>query len=215
MCLKSRVFGKFVQVAENTVFRESLYGYDQLMSQETRKEAIARRVRENQGRRNRPAFLDGLSQAVGSTIRPDQLLNLDVTDQVRAGLSTGYASALSGQATATRVFFSRDQSLTALRIPELLAQSLADERVLLWLKQSAECGAVILTAAQVLGECEMILALDGDSVSMLSEDRTQGFIFDQNDGDANEAFELSVWGSRWLAVATACGVGPRKQNYIA
>ena len=186
---------------------ESLYGYAQLMSQETRKEAIARRVRENQGRRNRPAFLDGLSQAVGSTIRPDQLLNLDVTDQVRASLNTGYASALSGQATATRVFFSRDESLTALRFPELMAKPLAEERVLLWLKQSAECGAVILIAGQVLRASELIRALDGDAVSMLSEDRTQGFIFDKNDSDATETFEISVWGSRWLAAASDCGIG--------
>jgi hypothetical protein len=185
------------------------------MRQETRTEKIARLTRENRGRRNRLGFLNDLSQAIGSTIFPDQLLDLNSTDELRDDLSAGYAASLSGQANTTRVLFSRDQSLTALRIPELLAESLAEERVLLWLKQSAECGAVILTAAQVLRECEMIFALDGDSVSMLSEDRSQGFIFDQNDGDANETFEFSVWGSRWLAVATACGLGPRKQNCIA
>jgi hypothetical protein len=181
------------------------------MSQETRKEAIAHRVRENQGRRHRPAFLDGLSQAVGSTIRPDQLLNLDVTDQVRASLNTGYASALSGQATATRVFFSRDESLTALRFPELMAKPLAEERVLLWLKQSAECGAVILIAGQVLRACELIRALDGDAVSMLSEDRTQGFIFDKNDSDATETFEISVGGRVGLQQRALVELGQRNR----
>jgi hypothetical protein len=176
------------------------------MSQETRTNSIERRVRENRGRNNRPAFLDALSQVVGSNIRPDQLLNLDSTDEVLAILRSGYAAARSGGATAMRIFFSRDKTETALRIPDSLDSSMADEPVVLWLKQSVECGAVILTARQVLRACEAIRTLDGDAVSMLSEDRTQGFIFDKNDDDANETFELSVWGSRWFVAATTCGI---------
>jgi hypothetical protein len=87
--------------------------------------------------------------------------------------------------------------------------------VLVWLKQSADCGAVILTADQVLKACEAIRAFDGDAVSMLSDDRTQGFIFDKNEGDVAETFEVSVWGSRWLGVATSFGFGSTEQKQIS
>jgi hypothetical protein len=177
------------------------------MPEEIREETISLLVRVNRGRRNRYAFLDGLSRAVGFSVGPDKLLDLNATDQVRADLSTGYALALSARVPAKRIFFNRDESLTALQIPELLAKSLPEENALLWLKQSSDCGAIFLTAEQVLRACEMILLFDGDTVSLLSEDHTQGFIFDKNDDDATETFEISIWGSRWLAAATACGIG--------
>jgi hypothetical protein len=179
-------------------------GYAGMMREESRPEAIARRVRENNRRSNRSAFLNGLSRAVGSVIRPDQLLDLASTDEVRTDLNAGYAAATSG--VATRLFFSRQQSPIALETPALLAPRLADERVLLWLKQSEVCGAAILTAGQALRACEAIRVFDGDTVSMLSDDGTQGFIFDKNEDDDTNTFELAVWGSRWLEAGAACGI---------
>jgi len=175
-----------------------------MMRDESRSQAVARRVRENKRRTHRSEFLAGLSRAVGSTIRPEQLLDLASTDEVHADLKSGYAAAVSG--AATRLLFSRQQSLAALEIPMLLARPLADERVLLWLKQSDVCGAAILTAAQVLRCCEAIRVFDGDTVSILSEDGTQGFIFDKNEDDDTATFEVALWGSRWLEAATICGI---------
>jgi hypothetical protein len=177
--------------------------------QEKRTEAISRLARIERGRRSRQAFLDGLSSAFGSTVHAEQLLELAVTDQVRASLSLGYARAVSGEANARRAFFSRGESHAALQIPKALTSLLGEERVLLWLKRSADCGAVSLVAGQVLRACEAIRAFDGDAVSMLSADQTQGFIFDKNDDDVAETFEVSVWGSRWLEAATSVGFGPR------
>ena len=179
--------------------------YAGMMRDESRSEAVARRVRENKRRTHRSEFLAGLSRAVGSTIRPQQLLDLASTDEVSADLKSGYAATVSG--VATRLLFSRQQSLAALEIPALLAQPLADERVLLWLKQSAVCGAAMLTAGQVLRACEAIRVFDGDTVSMLSEDGTQGFIFDKNEDDDTETFEVALWGSRWLEAAATCRIG--------
>jgi hypothetical protein len=107
--------------------------------QEKRTEAISRLARIERGRRSRQAFLDGLSSAVGSTVHAEQLLELAVTDQVRASLSLGYARAVRGEANARRSFFSRGESHTALQIPEALTSLPGEERVLLWLKQSADC----------------------------------------------------------------------------
>jgi hypothetical protein len=135
--------------------------------QEKRTEAISRLARIERGRRSRQAFLDGLSSAVGSTVHAEQLLELAVTDQVRASLSLGYARAVRGEANARRSFFSRGESHTALQIPEALTSLPGEERVLLWLKQSADCGAVSLVAGQVLRACKAIRAFDGDAVSML------------------------------------------------
>lgn len=42
---------------------------------------------------------------------------------------------------------------------------------------------------------------------MLSEDRTQGFIFDKHEDDLDETFEVSVWGSAWLEAATRMAIG--------
>jgi hypothetical protein len=176
------------------------------MLAESRKEAIGRLVRDNQGRLQRPDFLDGLALAVGSAIRPSQLLSQKATDNVLTALSTGYAAAVNGQPDTGHAFFSRDESLTALRIPLLLSKSLPEEKAFLWLKQSALCGAVAITTREVLGACEGIRAFDGDAVSLLSEDYTQGFIFDRHD-DFVQNFEVSVWGSRWLAAASSLGIG--------
>ncbi|ADW71543.1 hypothetical protein [Granulicella tundricola] len=173
---------------------------------ESRKEAIGRLVRENQGRLQRSDFLDGLSLAVGSAIRPSQLLSLKATDNVRTALSTGYAAAVNGQPDTGHGFFSRDESLSALGIPLLLSRSLPEENAFLWVKQSAWCGAVAITTGKVLGACEGIRAFDGDAVSLLSEDHTQGIIFDRHD-DFVQNFEASVWGSRWLAAASSLGIG--------
>jgi hypothetical protein len=183
------------------------------MHQEERTNAIARLARAERGRRSRQAFLSGLSSVSGLIIRADQLLDLDTTDEVRAGLSAGYASAIAGQETSRRVFFTRAESQAALQIAESLANPLAEERVLLWLKQSEDCGAVILTAGQVLKACEAIRAFDGDAVAMLSEGRTQGFIFDKNKDDLAETFEVSVWGSVWLGAATRLGFGPTERRH--
>ncbi len=183
------------------------------MHQEERTEAIARLARAERGRRGRQAFLEGLSSVSGVIIRADQLLDLEATDEIRAELSTGYASAVTEKETSRRVFFTRAESEAALQIPELLANPLAEERVLLWLKRSEDCGAVILTAGQVLKACEAIRAFDGDAVSMLSEDRTQGFIFDRNEDDVAETFEVSVWGSAWLEAATRLGFGPTERKH--
>ena len=178
--------------------------YAGMMREESRSEAVTRRVRENKRRTHRSEFLAGLSRAVGSTIRPEQLLDLASTDEVHADLKSGYAAAVSG--VAPRLLFSRQHSLAALEIPGLLAQPLADEPVLLWLKQSDVCGAAILTAGQVLRACEAIRVFDGDAVSMLSEDGTQGFIFDKDVDDDIDTFEVALWGSRWLEAATTCGI---------
>jgi hypothetical protein len=179
---------------------------------EKRTEAISRLARIERGRRGRQAFLDGLSSAIGITVTTEQLLELAVTDQVRASLSRGYEQAIKGEANAKRAFFSQVESQTALQIPEALASLLVEERVLLWLKPSADCGAVRLHADQVLRACEPILAFDGDAVAMLSEDQTQGFIFDKNDDDVAEFFEVSVWGSRWLPSATSLGFGSTERK---
>ena len=189
------------------------------MHKQERTEAIARLARAERGRRGRQAFLDGLSSVTGVTIRADQLLDLKATDEVRVELGTGYALAVAEQGATRRVFFTRAEEDAAMRIPGLMASPLAEERVILWLKQSKDCGAIKLTAGQVLRACDAIRAFDGDAVSMLSEDRTNGFILDKHEDDVAETFEVSVWGSAWLEAATCLPFGPTvrkpydRQNY--
>lgn len=184
------------------------------MRHEERIKAIARLARAERGRRNRQAFLACISSAIGSVIRADQLLDQDATDGVRAALSVGYASAVSGQETSRRVFFTRAESQAAMKIPAALADSLSEEQVLLWLKQIEDCGALVLTAGQVLRACEIIRAFDGDAVSILSEDRTQGFIFDKNEDDIAQTFEVSLWGSAWLGAAARLGPEPTELKTV-
>jgi hypothetical protein len=175
--------------------------YAGAMASPTRAERIALLSRENRGRKSKASFLADLSKAVGSPVAPGQLANLESTDLVLKDLRSGYSAAVAGNAPALRRFFAHEKSERALYFVALLAKTLNDEPALLWLKLSSVCGAVVLTTKQILIACERLRALDGDCVSFLSADHSQGFLFDHNPDAADETYEVAVWGDQWSAAA--------------
>jgi hypothetical protein len=58
--------------------------------------------------------------------------------------------------------------------------------------------------ATLLRHVAAIIRLDGDSLSAMSEDGTQGLLIDYNADDERQTHEVTVWGERWSAAALAC-----------
>ena len=151
----------------------------------------------NRGRALQPAFLAELSVALSSPITPKQLLDLAQTDSVRNLLSEGYRTVLENRQPSFRKFFSRDQESHLLYLIDCLAVRLGSEKVILHVKNSDICGAILSEAEIVLSHPREIIDLDGDSLSILSVDKQQGIILDFNPDESEERYELAIWGDRW------------------
>ena len=80
-----------------------------------------------------------------------------------------------------------------------------DETVFLLTKQSETCGAVRLNGGHLLRHCDAILALDGDSVMVLSRDHTKALLLDYTSDDPEASYELTVWGNIWPLATLSCG----------
>jgi hypothetical protein len=78
------------------------------------------------------------------------------------------------------------------------------ERVFLLAKLWTDCGAVIVDASMLLRHTASIINFDGDSVSAISMDQTQGLLIDHNPDDVEQTYEVAVWGDRWTPLARAC-----------
>ncbi len=81
------------------------------------------------------------------------------------------------------------------------------ESAFLLTKNSHFCGAVKTNILTVLGHAASIIRLDGDSVCLVSEDRKQGLLVDQNIDDPEQTYELTVWGHRWASAVSYCDSG--------
>jgi hypothetical protein len=65
-------------------------------------------------------------------------------------------------------------------------------------------GAVRVNASVLLAHTASIIRLDGDSLSAISSDATQGILIDHNPDDPPQAYEVVVWGDRWSPLGFAC-----------
>lgn len=69
------------------------------------------------------------------------------------------------------------------------------------------CGAVSVGVSELLLNAKAVIAFEGDSLSVLSEDRSQGILVDHNPDDPIQAYELTVWGETWPLLILACERG--------
>jgi hypothetical protein len=119
-------------------------------------------------------------------------------------LRAGYQTAIRPGEVSYRRLFRSDERKLVLRLADCLAGSLSSETVFLVTKLSKDCGAVRLSITVLLNHTASIIRLDGDSLSALSEDRSQGILIDQNPDDAEQTYEVVLWGDRWPLLALAC-----------
>jgi hypothetical protein len=103
-----------------------------------------------------------------------------------------------------RKFFRSAERFFVFKIAECLTVQLGREDVFLLTKRSIDCGAVSVKLSALLIHTDAIIHFDGDSLSALSMDQTQGVLIDYNRDDPSQAYEMAVWGSRWSLAALAC-----------
>lgn len=170
----------------------------------TRQERIELLSRENRGRKTTPLFLATLSGLFGVAIEPSALATLPETDTLREAFRSGYQNVKEDALGYIRFFQQRETRLL-FEFADCLAVKMQRERGLFLTKLSSECGAVELDVSVLLSHVGSVIRFDGDALSVISVDRTQGILIDQNPDDCDQTFEVVVWGSTWSLLALACG----------
>lgn len=164
---------------------------------EERQERISILSRRSRGAALRPTFLTELSTALGVAITPEHLLDLTETDTVRRILNEGYRVVLENRQPSFRKFFSKAQESHLLYLVDCLNSRIGAEDVVLHIKGSELCGAIVSQASTILERSKEIIGLDGDSLNIVSTDYQDGLILDFNPDEIEEHYELAIWGDRW------------------
>lgn len=148
-----------------------------------------------------PPFLAGLSKALECAVGRDAIQPLPETDLLWKIYGDGYGQARVGAAWSYRQIFSEAEATNVSPMLERLSISLVEETAFLLTKQSEICGAVEVDVSNLLRHWKSVISLDGDSVRIISKDRTQGLLIDFNPDDRNWHYEIAVWGTRWTPQA--------------
>jgi hypothetical protein len=170
---------------------------------QSRNDKLGHLLRLNQRRLSSPNFLRALGNAVGHVINDEQLLSFPETDDLFTEFSRGYGST-QDLASGYRKTYERAHSDEVFRLCICLATKIAGDEARLLMKQSQVCGAVKMNADEILLNARSVIQLDGDSVSVLSWDRTEGILIDYNPDDVNQTYELAVWGFGWTSALVEC-----------
>jgi hypothetical protein len=171
---------------------------------DNRQEKIQLLSRINRGRAAAPSFLAHLSEALGEPVETDALKSLPETDVLLEAFREGYQAAIKDGAVSYRRFFLPTERPSVLRIADCLADQLPTENAFFLTKLSNDCGAVRVKISTLLRHTASIIRLDGDSLSAISSDQTQGVLIDHNPDDPPQAYEVVVWGDRWSLLGLAC-----------
>ena len=157
------------------------------------------------GKQVLPSYLAALSSATGSEITLAMLTDLPEYDSLLEHFQREYKKAKAPGSTALSVIYSKERKRIVFSVTSCFARWL-NEPIFLLTKQSETCGAVRLEGCHLLQDCDAILALDGDAVMVLSQDRSQGMLLDCNADDTACCYELTVWGDRWPPAMHKCGL---------
>ena len=171
---------------------------------DNRQDKIRMLSRMNRGRTAMPSFLNNLAEILGEPVGTHALLPLPETDALLMVFRNGYQNAIKTRTASYRRFFVPGERPSVLRLADCLADQLPLENVFFLTKLSEDCGAVSLSLCVLLRHAASIIRLDGDSLSALSNDHTQGILIDHNSDDPQQAYEVAVWGDRWSRIALAC-----------
>lgn len=179
---------------------------------QSRNEKIQLLTRINQGKRMIPSFLTQLSEAVGEQIDSNALAALQDTDFLLETFRAGYQRSKTADGMVYQRYFRSNQKSKLFELGDCIGTRLSGESVFLLTKHSHICGAVKMDILTVLGHAASIIRLDGDSVYLVSEDRQQGLLIDQNIDDPQQTYELAAWGRRWSLAVSDCDAGERVFN---
>ncbi len=171
---------------------------------DNRQQRIQLLSRMNRGRAAAPSLLATLSETLGEVVEADALVPLLSTDRLMEMFRSGYRNALENSATSYRRFFLPDEKSLVLGLADCLADRLPTEKGFFLTKLSEDCGAIEVGIAALLRHAASVIRLDGNSLSVLSSDHTQGLLIDYNADEPKEAYEVAIWGERWPLIALGC-----------
>jgi hypothetical protein len=161
-------------------------------------------ARMNRARTAAPTFLACLSQTLGEPVAPDMLVPLPESDTLFEVFRGGYRDAVNGSPLTYSRFFPEPETDLVFRFADCLADRMHGECGFILTKPATDCGAVRLDVPMLLRHMAGIIRLDGDSLSVISSDRTQGLLIDHNPDDYQQTYEVAVWGDRWSLLAVEC-----------
>jgi hypothetical protein len=172
------------------------------MSERSQKIQLLSRL--NRRRLNLSHFLEELCQALDSPVESVSIVDLQQTDALITLFRQAYQNAISGDIISYRRFFERREEQLVFHLADCIAKQLKNEYCYAFTKQSEDCGAFESNVANLLKRTIEMIEFDGDSISVLSLDLSQGILIDRNEGDSTHAYEVAIWGDRWPLVALAC-----------
>jgi hypothetical protein len=161
-------------------------------------------TRMNRGRAATTSFLKSLSEALGEPVEANALVPLAESDALLEVFRNGYQATIDGKLSGHRAFFRAPEGSGVFQLAGCLADQMLGERVFLLAKLSTNCGAVTVDISILLRHTASIVRFDGDSLSAMSIDQTQGVLIDHNPDDAEQTYEVAVWGDRWSSFARVC-----------
>jgi len=171
---------------------------------DSRLERIKLLSRLNREKSTTPALLRTLSEVLGIPVEESSVLDPVRTDALSTEFRTGYSDAKErGSSLSYSRFFDRNQLASVISIAEGLAQQLKAEDVFLLTKFEGDPRGLVLNAADVFSRADSVIQFDGDSLSVLSKDHSQGVLIDHNPDDSEQTYEMTVWGDRWPLVVLA------------
>ncbi len=165
--------------------------------------------RRNRGKNEIAGFMEKVSQAVGSKMGPDSLLDLELTDAISSKYEQQYQdSRQSPNASFVRTFGSdkecSDKEYGAYKLLECMAMTLSDDEIIYITKLSEICGAVKLKAPIAFLRARDLLALDGDTLMLMDDECNNGLLLDYRKDDPDDMYELTIFGSIWLNIVVQC-----------
>lgn len=169
-----------------------------------RMERIGLLSRQEKGRTQIPQYLHDLGQALGKLVGTDSLLDLGLTDEATRVFAQRYQSAIKSPSGAFIRRFPMGSEVSAYALLTCMAGILADVDVVLLTKFSEFCGAVLVKQRSALLSARQLLALDGDSLLLMSQDGENGMVLDYTADEPDRAYELTVFGSNWVTAVSTC-----------
>lgn len=149
-------------------------------------------------------FLPCLTQALDSAVDATAIASIEESDSLLEAFRSGYRIAKCDKSIGYHRSFSSQGEKVVFEMAACLADRLAKEKAFFLTKIAEDVEAVSVNISALLERAESMLNFDGDSLCVVSSDRTEGLLIDRNPDDVNQSYEVTVWGDRWPLCLLEC-----------
>jgi hypothetical protein len=155
-----------------------------------RDDELARRLRDNQGRRRWPDIRRLLEVILDRELTEDDRLSVDETETLKRAY---YARLRSGVGVSRRVAAAESVAELWSEVARL-ADALPDLECVLLHQHDAYTGAVHVAAGAVLRNAARVWGAVGMDLRLTTEGAIDGFGFEFNHLHPSDEYELNTWG---------------------